>query len=72
MASVTSPGSPAGFVHELESPYVQWGYESLNQQLFAVGEWDICGDRFYAKNELYKMQWRDIKLDQLRFYNLIH
>lgn len=31
-----------------------------------MGEWDICGDRFYAKTELYKMQWKDINLDQLR------
>lgn len=32
-----------------------------------MGEWDICGDRFYAKTELYKMQWKDINLDQLRY-----
>eukprot|EP00884_Botryococcus_braunii_P014411 jgi/Botrbrau1/22971/Bobra.0030s0043.1 len=38
----------------------------MNLVASPVGQWDICGDRFYSKQELFKMQWKDIKLDQLR------
>lgn len=33
----------------------------------AAGEWEICGDRFYEKRELYSMAWGDVKLDQMRY-----
>ena len=32
----------------------------------AVGDWDECGDKFYAKHQLYTMQWPDINLEHMR------
>ena len=35
-------------------------------RLLAVGEWDVCGDKFYSKHQIYAMQWPDIKLEHMR------
>ncbi len=32
----------------------------------AVGDWELCGDRFYARHELYTMAWGDVRLQYLR------
>lgn len=32
----------------------------------AVGDWELCGERFYAREELYQMAWGDLRLDYLR------
>eukprot|EP00197_Chlamydomonas_leiostraca_P003214 CAMPEP_0202871210 /NCGR_PEP_ID=MMETSP1391-20130828/18092_1 /ASSEMBLY_ACC=CAM_ASM_000867 /TAXON_ID=1034604 /ORGANISM="Chlamydomonas leiostraca, Strain SAG 11-49" /LENGTH=40 /DNA_ID= /DNA_START= /DNA_END= /DNA_ORIENTATION= len=29
----------------------------------AVGDWEVCGDCFYAKEQLYDMQWEDVDLE---------
>ena len=31
-----------------------------------VGEWELCGDRFYERRELYAMAWGDVRLQYLR------
>mmetsp|Transcript_15272 Transcript_15272/g.46155 ORF Transcript_15272/g.46155 Transcript_15272/m.46155 type:complete len:862 (+) Transcript_15272:225-2810(+) len=31
-----------------------------------VGDWELCGERFYAREELYQMAWGDLRLDYLR------
>jgi hypothetical protein len=33
---------------------------------YAAGEWEVCGDRFYEKHELYTMSWMDVKLEHMR------
>lgn len=35
--------------------------------LHAVGDWEVCGDCFYAKELLYDMQWEDVDLEQRRW-----
>ena len=42
----------------------QRGSEFL--KVFAAGEWEACGDRFYERHELYTMAWSDVRLDQMR------
>lgn len=32
----------------------------------AVGDWEVCGDCFYAREHLYDMQWEDVDLEQKR------
>lgn len=32
----------------------------------AVGDWELCGDRFYSRHELYAMAWGDVRLEYLR------
>ncbi|KAK9823042.1 hypothetical protein WJX81_002597 [Elliptochloris bilobata] len=34
--------------------------------LSPVGDWDECGDKFYAKHQLFSMQWLDINLEHMR------
>lgn len=32
----------------------------------AVGDWEACGDTFYAREHLYDMQWQEVELEHMR------
>jgi hypothetical protein len=34
--------------------------------LRAVGDWELCGERFYSRHELYTMGWSGVQLEYLR------
>jgi hypothetical protein len=33
---------------------------------FAVGDWEACGDCFYARELLHEMSWEEMDLDTKR------
>lgn len=33
----------------------------------STGDWDICGDRFYEKVELYHLEWEALRLIDTRY-----
>lgn len=41
--------------------------EMMLPALLAVGDWELCGDRFYERHELYAMAWGDVHLQYLRW-----
>ena len=30
----------------------------------AVGDWEACGDAFFARDHLYDMAWQDVDLEE--------